>query len=167
MSSLTSYCSKLLEFFIIIFSFSLSHSFLCRASLYCFPLSFSFSFSIPLCLSLTLDLHFNNGEQHNDKDGAIVAVFLRASSKVLWMCSFVKGVVDVFLVLCWTWDAPGVAVFCWVDRGLLVMGVGWFCGVGWFVGVGLICWDGLICGCWVDSVVWVDLWMLNWFVGVG
>ena len=54
--SLTSYCSKMLEFFNIFFSFSLSHSLMCRAFLlflslsfsfsdHCFPLSFPFSFS--------------------------------------------------------------------------------------------------------------------------
>ena len=122
---------------------------------------------MPLHLSLTLDLHFNNGERYDDEDGTAIAIFPRASSKVSWTCasSMVSDAMTrmVPLVPHWTWDAPGVVGFCWVDRGLLVVGVGWFRGVDCFMGVGLIRWCGLICGCWVDFVVWV----LGWFVGLG
>ena len=86
-SSLTPYCSKMLEIFIIMIIIFLSHSLLCRASLHCFPLSFPFSFSMPLRLSLTLDLHFNNGERHDDEDGTAIAIFPGASSKVSWTCA--------------------------------------------------------------------------------
>ena len=75
------------DFYYYDYYFSLSHSLLCRASLHCFPLSFPFSFSMSLHLSLTLDLHFNNGERHDDEDGTAIAIFPRASSKVSWTCA--------------------------------------------------------------------------------
>ena len=141
----------MLEF--ILFFFSLSHSLLCRASPLLSSLSLSFSFSMPFRLSLTLDLHFNNGEQRNDEDGAAIAIFPKASLKVSWTCSLseastANAMLDMRHSRC-GWD------------------VGCFHGVAWFVGVGLIQWCRLICGCWVDSMVWVNLWVLSWFMGLG
>ena len=105
---------------------------------------------MPLRLFLTLDLHFNNGEWRDDEDNSTITVFLRASSKASWTCSL-----NVASTASATLDTRRSRCG-WVNRGLLVVGVGWFHGVGWFVGARLIPWFGLICGCWVDLWVWVD-----------
>ena len=78
---------------------------------------------MPLRLSLTLDLHFNNGEQCNDEDGATIAIFPKASLKVSWTCSLSEAsiaspMLDMRQSKCG-----------WVDQGLLVVDVGCFHGV--------------------------------------
>ena len=95
---------------------------------------------MPLRLFLTLDLHFNNGEWRDDEDNSTITVFLRASSKASWTCSL-----NVASTASATLDTRRSRCG-WVNRGLLVVGVGWFHGVGWFVGARLIPWCGLICG---------------------
>ena len=55
--SLTSYYSKMLEFFNIFFFFCLSHSLMCRAFLLLFSLSFSFS---DHCFPLSFPFSFSN-----------------------------------------------------------------------------------------------------------
>ena len=141
-SSLTPYCSKLLEFFyyILFFFFSLSLSLVQCLS--------------PLLSSLFLFLY------------ASLSLFDSRYPLQQWWatrrrgrcrhCCFskdlVKGVMDVFPKRSFHCQCHvgHKTLWVWVDRGLLVVGV------GWFVDARLISWCGLICGCWVDLWVWVD-----------
>ena len=131
-SSLTPYCSKMLEFFNIFFLF-LSLTLSCVMPFFSTAfLSLFFSFSMPLRFSLTLDLHFNNDGWRDDEDGVAVTIFPRASSKVLWTCSLsvastANATLDMRRSECG-----------WVDWGLLVT-----FHRGWVV---LILWFWLFCG---------------------
>ena len=156
--SLTPYCRKMIEFFnIFFFFFSLSLTHSCAMPFFSIAfLSISLSPSLCLYVSLTLDLHFNNGEQRDDKDGAAVAVFPRALLKVLWMCSL-----SVATTASATLDMRRFGSG-WVDWGLHIT-----FHQGWVV---LILWFWLFCGfraLILVGVIWFVIWVfvvILWFV---